>query len=66
MANHTFSLIFDENGKRWIEDFSIDIGEWVEEDFHGGDGQEHLEDLLLQSHPTAELCWIECPDNLPQ
>ena len=66
MTTHIFTLIFDENGNRYQEDFTIDIGEWFEEDFHGGDGQEHLEELLLKIHPEAELCWIECPEGLPQ
>lgn len=66
MTTHTFTLVFDNNGKRYQEDFTIDIGDYVEEDFQGGDGEEHLEELLLDIHPTAELCWIECPDTLPQ
>jgi hypothetical protein len=66
MAQHTFTLVFDSDGKRSQEDFTIDIGDWVEEDFQGGDGEEYLEEVLIKSYPTAELCWIECPEDLPQ
>lgn len=63
---HTFTIVFDNHNKRYQEDFTIDIGDWVEEDFQGGDGEEHLEELLHSIHPEAEMLWIECPSDLPQ
>ena len=65
MNAYTFTLIFDENNIRYQKDYTIDIGDWVEDDFLGNDGEEYLEKLLLQEYPNALLCWIECPDDLP-
>ena len=65
MTKHTFTVIYDNNGKRWEEDFTIDIGNWVEEDFQGGDGEEHLEKLLHSKYPEAVMCWLECPETIP-
>lgn len=66
MAKHTFTVVYELDGEQHDIDFSIDIGEWVEEDFLGGEGQEHLEDLLTALHPKSEMCWVECPEDLPE
>jgi hypothetical protein len=66
MTTHTFTLVFDENDTRYQKDFTIDIGDWFLEDFQGGEGEEHLEELLHSIHPEAELLWVECPETIPE
>jgi hypothetical protein len=66
MTEYAFTVVYKLNGLENRVNIAIDIEDLVEEDFHGGDGEELLEDLLLQMYPNAEMLWLECPDDLPQ
>lgn len=64
MAKHTFTVVFENDNQQHEMDFNIDVGDWTEEDFQGGDGEEYLESLVLDLFPEATVCWIECPETL--
>jgi hypothetical protein len=66
MTEYAFTVVYKLNGVQNDVNIAIDIEDFVEEDFHGGDGEELLEDLLLQLYPNAEMMWLECPAGLPQ
>ncbi len=63
---HTFGVVYELNGKEKTVEITIDVGDWTEEDFQGNEGQDYLEEKLLEMYPDAELCWVECPDTLDE
>lgn len=66
MTEYSFTVVYKLNGVQNEVDIAIDIEDFVEEDFHGGEGEDLIEDLLLQMYPKAKMMWLECPEDLPQ